>query len=489
MKKLFVALLFLCSLLSAQTWEEFGKPATVLSPGEIYILGVLKAKYKGKPFTAVLDTAYYKMETYDRSYMQKIIIPLKGTSMYLSYWPDYNGSIQFRFYDNPDFDALIYCNKQEFNLKKDSINNSFFFEAKKNFSISMLEWDSKRVLGPRGVIIPDLTDISEFKFGITYRKKDYKGQNNFSKYKPEEVRILDYSQHGIQVFDKYIERLKFDYNNCKHDFLKELLKGETDHMVRLKIIYDFISYNFEHDLTGKSNQQSVNYAGSLSELFQKLRCYCGGFTNMFRDLTHLAGIHLYKEKGSYYTLTRDEDWDIDMISSEPYAWNKIMFNWQWYYIDVTLNAGKGLHDKTDNYRENNYFLISEEYASDIYVTDNELYFTKKDVDRSSILPEQYTKIHELFHRRGYKFLTPVKEIEFANDVPLVFTIEKPAGAELAATLRTDDNTKVPGVKTKRGVNTTIFEVLPEENGAYYLYLFSRIDGEIEYVAMIRIKKL
>lgn len=460
-------------------------------PGEILIDGIIKWEYLGKYTEVRLDTAYFRKAVGDKKYIHQIIIPIKGTEFLINYHPDFYGGVEFLQEGNSDLDAYLYANDRNTFSLKDSVCHTFLFAPEKEIKISSMgniKYKSKKT---KYINLPGVDKIDELHFSIKYRFKDFEGANNVSNFKPEEVRIMNFASHVKNTFDEYRERLIRDVDKWKYKFLEDLLQGETDPMVQLKIIYDFISYNFNYSTAYKQDpllKELLHNKPKLSQMFNTCRGICRDFSLLMHRLASFMFISIYDINGVIIINNKDNFTDQTIRSLEKHAWTRIMFNWEWYICDPTTNVGNIKIPDQKDFRFNNVFLVKENYAEKFYYPDLPMYGSNHPPDLNKVEVEKLTKINDILFLKGFKILTPLKEIEIIKSDPFVFTLKIPDDAKIAGYLLDESDKKYKRIYPESSGAENSFLVQPENPGDYSFVLYGKINGKSERLLEIPFRK-
>ncbi len=186
-------------------------------------------------------------------------------------------------------------------------------------------------------------DVSKMYLNIETIKKVWNTTYNVFIAPPEGKNYYENGyQNEIQVkaIKNQIESIK---QSIQSNFTKDKYKN-------IKYIHDFLINNVEYDQTYNS-EGTYNIYGALV----KRKCVCDGYARAFKYLANAAGIECELIQG---IATNSSG------KTETHAWNVVLLDGKWYYIDVTWDdpiiIGEGYVKESYHYT---YFLKGERTLS------------------------------------------------------------------------------------------------------------------------------
>lgn len=115
---------------------------------------------------------------------------------------------------------------------------------------------------------------------------------------------------------------------------------------KVKIIHDYIAYNFRYDVDFLSSNDMAQYSRDSHAYYALTnnKAICGGYASAFQRLTKYFGIESVVVKG---------------FSDGGHAWNKVKIGDTWLHVDVTFDDPIVNGDPSKNMIRYDYFLKTD----------------------------------------------------------------------------------------------------------------------------------
>lgn len=121
-----------------------------------------------------------------------------------------------------------------------------------------------------------------------------------------------------------------DYKKLAHHLCDSL---DTD-FEKVNALYNWITHNIAYDV--KSLDQAKLREDKPNQVLKRKKTICGGYADLLTAMCTEVGIHAQTIEGYYKDWKFDEG---DKFFNPNHAWNAVMINKKWEYIDATAGAG------------------------------------------------------------------------------------------------------------------------------------------------------
>lgn len=169
------------------------------------------------------------------------------------------------------------------------------------------------------------------------------------------------------------KKISQDYKTLAHYICDSV---DTDYE-KVNAIYNWVTYNIAYDV--KSVQHAKLRTDKPNEVLKRRKTICGGYADLITAMCKEMGIRAQTITGYYKNHEFDEG---DKFFKPNHAWNAVMINNQWEYIDATAGAGfitlapnwfqrlKGQLNKKKLYTANKPKFV-QEYDTETFLPDVE----------------------------------------------------------------------------------------------------------------------
>lgn len=231
-----------------------------------------------------------------------------------------------------------------------------------------------------------------------------------------------------------------------------LTKGTTDPFQKAKIIHDWITENIAYD------NDSFYGKNKEGEILKDFRATCGGFADLFRNMTTLAGIETIKIQGKSKVT-----YDTKIKSMASHVWNAVKINNNWHIVDTTHDSRfsftNGSYSTKSKFRDTQLFIHPDAKILDNIPDNPDYQFIKKPWTMTDFLshpkvnPARYTNSNISFESDMNKLITrqknpdngdrflKIEDVMVIRSEPVAVKIKSPENISIAAKVL-DDKGKI-----------------------------------------------
>lgn len=398
------------------------------------VQGSITYTLRNKEYTKNASYVKIKSLTYNNNDKVGVYVYFEDTSFNLTIWLSYvNNEWKVSNFNNKKQYFFSVLTKDEgvessssglgprdFNFNFESENSSY--GEIKELSISSSQ--TRELDGWEG----RYEKINSFDVDVYFDTAGYITKGNYySNYHIDDVRYMNTLPVIRNVPEKIQQNVFFNPDKYLEDLVDYLIQGESDVLVKTKIIHDWIADNifYDFDALYSGAKCDVSYQGTLINR----KSVCEGYSNLFDTMCDYAGIDVAKIIGMGKGFGQQ-------IS---HAWNAIRVNEKWYIIDVTWDSQNAYENKTfvRKFFRTSYLFLEPKYAVYDHLPDKELYqFLDNPISKSKFnsLPEEkkVSCVYNAFHENNFKLVNPLPAVIEMNGEPIEIQFEGPEDLTISA---------------------------------------------------------
>ena len=144
------------------------------------------------------------------------------------------------------------------------------------------------------------------------------------------IPIYTFAQVDSTIGKKAPKNVSKNYKALAHHLCDSL---DTDYE-KVNAIYNWITYNISYDV--KSIHNAKLRADKPNQVLKRKKTICGGYADLLTAMCTEMGIKAQTIEGYYKDWKFDEG---DKFFKPNHAWNAVMINNKWEYLDATAGAG------------------------------------------------------------------------------------------------------------------------------------------------------
>jgi hypothetical protein len=114
---------------------------------------------------------------------------------------------------------------------------------------------------------------------------------------------------------------------------ENLLKGETDPFMKVKLIHDWICASIAYDAA--MLKQGVVTNQDIQTVLASRKAVCSGYSRVFQTMADFAGIPCVTVSG----YVKNQRGARGLSQDNSHAWNLVQIYGRWYIVDTTFDAG------------------------------------------------------------------------------------------------------------------------------------------------------
>ncbi|MDX6748077.1 transglutaminase domain-containing protein [Polaribacter sp. PL03] len=239
--------------------------------------------------------------------------------------------------------------------------------------------------------------------------------------------LISFNGFSQKNFEKIDENARnMDYSPNK-ELAKELTKGLTSDIDKVRSIFIWITDNIEYDFELLNNQELQDKVFTsnntiIEHTLKTKKAICSGYSILFKNLCDKVGVESVSIEGiSRQFLDR-----VKRKNEPDHAWNAVKIDNKWFLLDVTWASGNGLGNNFEKDFNDYWFLTNpKEFFHSHFPTEQKWSLLNKKLNINEFYDLPLIVSNHLF-TQGISLITPkngIIEISNDNKFKFIFTSE------------------------------------------------------------------
>lgn len=124
-----------------------------------------------------------------------------------------------------------------------------------------------------------------------------------------------------------------DPEKALRDFTRQLVQGENDPYMKIKLIHDWITLSVNYDVA--MLERGVVTGQDIRTVLSARKAVCSGYSKLFETMASAAGF----EAKTIHGWARGLSGNFEFTPRNSHAWNMVNISGQWLFLDTTFDAG------------------------------------------------------------------------------------------------------------------------------------------------------
>lgn len=155
-------------------------------------------------------------------------------------------------------------------------------------------------------------------------------QTNLTQYRTDkpDPRVTALNQSMAVSFQK-----SADPEKALQDLATQLVKGESDPYLKIKLIHDWITLSISYDVVMLERETVTGQ--DVRTVLARRKAVCSGYSHLFEIMASAAGF----ETKTVHGWARGLSGNFEFNLRNSHAWNMVKVGGRWLFVDTTFDAG------------------------------------------------------------------------------------------------------------------------------------------------------